>query len=387
MKRLLSLVLVSTMLLSVGCSSTTETTPSGDANAGGEAVATAYDYSDTKIGVIGFFESGENLDAVSTYMNALSTEVGFEYEYVAGSSYDEQTNITIAQNLIASGCDGIILCMDSGTEAIIEECEAAGVYVAGFLTDMDSSFDSISDSPYYLGTVCDGYYDNTLIGEKAAELIIADGKKNVGITTFPLAYYPGKAQAIDAFKAKIDEYNATSTEPITYYDVEELKFTQLEDTYFQNYPDLDAIFNLASGFVYPTIVKTGNEDKVTLYQTGYKKDDVSGINDGSIRMMTISNTEAIIYPTAMILNKLAEQPYADAPTTADRVDTSVVYITNPEEADAFINNDFFSTNDMEDAFVDAEEFKEYLTVYNEDATYASLLEELDSMAIEDIMAK
>ncbi len=374
------------MLFSTACGNTSEA-PSGDTNTGSEVTSTAYDYSDTKIGVVGFFESGENLDAVSSYMDSLSAEVGFEYEYVAGSSYDEQTNITIVQNLIASGCDGIILCMDSGTEAIIEECEAAGVYVAGFLTDMDSSFDSISDSPYYLGTVCDGYYDNSAIGVKAAELIIEDGKKNVGITTFPLAYYPGKAQAIDAFKATIDEYNATATEPITYYDVEELKFTQLEDTYFQKYPDLDAIFNLASGFVYPTIVKTGNEDKVTLYQTGYKKDDVDAINDGSIRMMTLSNTEAIIYPTAMILNKVAEKPYADAPETAERVDTSVVYITNPDEANAFIEKGFFSTNDMEDAFVDAEEFKEYLTVYNEDATYESLLEELDSMSMEDIMAK
>lgn len=57
------------------------------------------------------------------------------------STYDEATNLTEIQNLISSGCNGIILTADMGTAAILEECASAGVYVAG----LDDFFDAVAD--------------------------------------------------------------------------------------------------------------------------------------------------------------------------------------------------------------------------------------------------
>ncbi|BCJ94225.1 hypothetical protein acsn021_17940 [Anaerocolumna cellulosilytica] len=366
-----------------GSDNATATPAVNEENAGETA---GYDFSNVKIGVLGFFQSGETMDAVTAYMDALSKEVGFTYEYVAGSSYDEQTNITAAQNLIASGINGLILCMDNGTEAILEECENAGVYLAGYLTDMESSFDKIKDSKYYLGNVNDGLYDNSSIGEKAAELVIQNNNKKVGVVTFPLNYYPHKQEAIDAFTAKVNSYNETAADKIDIYDTQELMFTQLEDTYFATYPELDSIFGLASGFIYPAMVSSGRTD-VDLYTTGFKKDDNAAFNNEEIKMFTLSSTEAIVFPMALLLNEIAGQPYADKPSTAERADTSVIFVTNKDEMATLSEECLFYTADVEDAFISPEGFKSYLTVYNDNANYADLKEVLLKMSMEELSAK
>lgn len=47
------------------------------------------------------------------------------------STYDEATNLSKVQDLISSGCEEIIMTADMGTTSILEECQSAGVYVAG----------------------------------------------------------------------------------------------------------------------------------------------------------------------------------------------------------------------------------------------------------------
>ena len=134
------------------------------------------------------------------------------------------------QNLISSGCNGIIMCMDSAMASVMEECALAEVYVAGYLCDFETSFDTIKDNPYFLGTICDGEYNNASIGAEAATLALEDGVKNIGVVTFPLRYYPHKAEAIAEFQARIDEYNATAADDakITVFETQELSFEPLD---------------------------------------------------------------------------------------------------------------------------------------------------------------
>ena len=367
-----------------GVSGNQQGTDSATQDNNGEEVA--FDYSNVKIGVLGHMQSGETLDALTVYLDNLSEEVGFTYEYVVGNSYDEQINITAVQNLIASGVDGIIMTMDSGTPAIMQEAESAGVFLAGFLTDMDSSFDEVALSDYFLGNVVDGSYDNGPIGEKAAEILIEDGKNHVGVVTFPLLYFPQKAGAIESFTKKIETHNATADEPIEIYETQELSFSLLEETYFNKHSELDSILSLASGFVHPTMVSAGRTD-VSLYSTGFKKEDVPAFENGEIRMMTLSNIEAIAYPVSMILNEVADKPFSDKPEEAERVDTSILFVTNDEELKALEEKSFYFTADIENAFLSPEDFKEYLTVYNSEASYKELKEMLLNMSMEDLIEK
>lgn len=372
MKKILSTLLALALLLSL-----VPTAMAADGNLEG-----------IKIGIVGYQESGEPVTAINNFMTALGEATGMEYIYVCGSSYDEQTNLTHVQNLISAGCNGIIMCMDSAMEAVMEECTLAGVYVAGFLCDMETSYEMLQTQPNFLGTVCDGAYDNSIYGQKMAEMVIADGMKNVGMLTFPLRYYPHKAEAIAAFKATIDAYNETAEEKIVVSEPEELSFSMLNPTYFANHPDIDSIVSFAASFVYPTMIAENRTD-LKLYTVGFESEEsfLDSMRSGMVRVQTYGNTEAAMYSVALLVNAIQGNRYPDQPETADRQDASVVFVSTPEEIDAVMTKSFYLNPVMENSFLSVEDCKNMILSYNSNATYADLISYLHNMGIEDIMAK
>jgi ABC-type sugar transport system substrate-binding protein len=390
MKKFISLFLSAAMLFA--CTACTANTPpastqsSEQSGAVGEpAEAQKLDLSDVKIGVLIYEVSGEVPIAITAYLDGIKEATGLNYEMVHGSNYDEQTNISAAQNLISSGVDGIILCMDSGTVSILEECSMAGVYLAGFLCDFERSYDSIKDNEYFLGTICDGAYDNSIIGEVAADLAIKDGLNNVGIISFPYNYFPHKEEAVERFNEKISEYNATveGSEQITTYDMHPLSFKPLEETYFSDHPEIDGIFSLAANYVYPTIVSTNRTD-VKLYTTGYSLGDTDAFIQGNIGMMVQCSYESLVYPIALISNAVKGVSYADQPDYADRVDCTQLFFTTVEELETFQDKSFFFTADYSKAIISPAKLAELMPFYNGDATYADLVTAVNSCGFEDM---
>lgn len=372
MKRILSLLLVLAMTIAL--------VPAAMAD---------NDLSNIKIGILGYQQSGEPVTAINNFMSALHDATGIEYIYVCGSSYDEQTNLTHVQNLISSGCNGIIMCMDSAMEAIIEECQLAEVFVGGFLCDMERSMELLKTYPNFVGTVCDGAYDNTIYGTHAAELVIKDGRKSVGLLTSPYRYYPHKQEAVEAFQKAIEEYNATAEEKIAVSDVQELAFSALDATYFANHPDIDSIVTFAAGtFVYPTMIAENRTD-LCMYAVGFESEDafLENMRKGVCGMQTYGNTEAVVYPLVMLINAIQGNRYADQPEQAERMDSSVVFVSTAEEIEAVMSKSFYLNPVMENSFLTVDQIKNMILSYNADATYADLTAFLNHMSIEDIMAK
>lgn len=342
-----------------------------------------------KIGILGYQQSGEPVTAINNFMTAMQEATGIEFIYVCGSSYDEQTNLTHVQNLISSGCNGIIMCMDSAMEAIIEECELAGVFVGGFLCDMENSLAMLQQHENFVGTVCDGAYDNAIYGEHVAKLVIADGRKNIGLLSSPFRYYPHKKEAVEAFQKAIDEHNATTEEKIVVAEMQELAFRALDATYFANNPDIDSIVSFAAGtFVYPTMIAENRTD-LCMYAVGFESEDafLENMRKGVCGMQTYANTEAVVYPLVLMINAIQGNQYADQPAQAERKDTSVVFVSTDDEIDAVMSKSFYLNPVMENSFLSVEQIKNMILSYNPNATYAELTAFLNNMGVEDIIAK
>ncbi len=346
--------------------------------------------SDLTIGIVGYDDSGTAFEAIRATYNQISRATGINFKFVKGSNYDEAANVTAVQNLIAAGANGIIMTMDSGMQSILREAKFANVYVAGFLNSMGQSHDKIKDNEHYLGTVSDGYLDGAKIGEKAAELVIENNQKNIGLITFPHIYFPSHAEADKAFRTAIDEYNKSSDDKdkITVQDSIQLSFEPLDPTYFNKYPDLDAIFGMALTFVYPTMVSS-NVNDVTLYATGFDTSEsyMEGFKKGTIGMETCSNPEALIYPVALIANAVEGTRFADKPAVAEAVYTNTVFLTNEKELNAFKENAIFYTADTSHSLLTDEDIRNLIKAFNEDATYENLVNTIQNWSIENIMAK
>ncbi len=346
-----------------------------------------------KIGVGLYQDSGPAVTATKNYLNGLAEALNCEFEFVTLSQTSDEENKTTAQSLIAGGCKGLIFTMDGGvTPAILEECKKAGVYLAGYLCDYDVNYETIKNNEYFLGTVVDGSYTGYAWGEHVAERIIAEGHKNIGMIKFPGFAFPHQAEMDQAFREKINEYNATAADAdkITLTTTMELMFQPLADNYFQDNPNIDAIFAMCAGvdFVYPTLVKNGKTN-IKLYTAGFSTDNDVLNNFGTsgnqcIQELVFSNVEAITYPLVMLVNKITGNEFSDNPTEAQRVDSSQLIITNNTQLDLVKTKSLYCTGNVKDAFLSVDDVKALLAVNG--GTHAKLVQAVQSMDIDDLAA-
>ena len=382
-KKVLSLFLALIMVVSLAAV--------GSANAFADDVKTVHH----KIGIAHYTDAGKAVDAMRAFLDGISGPMNLEYVYATLSTYDEATNLTAIQNLIASGCEGILMSADMGTPAILEECESADVYLAGFLCDYNQSFwtanEEVFGNEYFLGTVCDGCADIGFYAEDVAAKVIENGYKHVGVVIFPEYAYPNQAACSRVFREKIDEFNATAADAdkIEVYDDQVLNFAPLEATYFSNYPEMDCLFSIAAGagFVYPVMVAS-NKTNIPLYCSGFEGtedcDNFGSSGNGCFKSVFCSTPEAIVYPLCLMVDKLNGTTYADLPEKAERVDCSVLEILSDEDMAKVKAGALYYSADFADAFLTGEDVVNLCASYNADATYANLVDVINHMSVADL---
>ena len=177
---------------------------------------------ESTIGVAFYQDSGLATTAAKAYLDNMSDTLNCKFKYTVLSQTDEGVNLTKIQELIASGVDGIICTMDSGTAAIVQECEAANVYIGGYLCDYDISYtqayDDVFKNDHFVGTAIDGYApDNVIVGKQMFESLLEYNERNadapithVSLAIFPVWAFPAQTIAAQQFLAEVDEYNKTA---------------------------------------------------------------------------------------------------------------------------------------------------------------------------------
>ena len=356
----------------------------------------------TKIGVGLYQDSGAAVSAVKAYLGSLEDALNVKFTYTVLSNTDEAQNITKVQELIAAGCDGIICTMDMGTEAILQECADAGVYLAGYLCDYDTSFrnnyDNVFKNEFFLGTVADGgcadearrgydFFDSVIeYNERTPDAPI----RHVAMTVFPAFAFPYQQDFAAQFVEKVEEYNAANPDKAIEVDplsdeTDILMFRPMDSTYFSKHPGIDAIVSICSGsFVYPTMVSAGVSNTMKLFAAGYNDGDEAVFGSkGAYQMEIVSPVEAITYPLVLLLNKINGVEFPDQPAEAERKGNSVLIINSDEDLAKFQKSIYLSFK-PEDAFLTPEDVVALTAYNNPDATYAGLVDVLAHMTIDDI---
>ena len=355
-----------------------------------------------KIGVALYQDSGAAVDAVKAYLAGLEDTLNVKFAYTVLSTNDEALNVTKIQELIAAGCDGIICTMDQGTQAILQECSDAGVYLAGYLSDYDSSYrndyDGVFKNEFFLGTVGDGPCgDHTTRGVDFFNSLIEYNERtpdapirHVACTVFPKFAFPYSWVNVDQFVAEVEKYNAENPDKAIEVDpfneeTDVLMFRPVDSTYFNKHPGIDAIIAFNAGsFVYPSMVSAGVSNTMKLFAAGYNDgDDAVFGSKGAYQQEMVCAVESITYPLVLLLNKLNGAEYPDQPAEAERRDCSTIIINSDEDMAKFKSCIYLSFK-MEDAFLTADEVLNLTAYANPDATYAGLVEILDHMTVEDI---
>ena len=351
------------------------------------------------IGVCFYQDTGKAPNATKAFLESLADTLNVEFKYGTFTQTDEAANLTKVQELIASGVDGIIGPMDLGTQSILSECEAAGIYYAGYLCDFDTSYTTAYDDVFgnsnFLGTVVDGHApDDVNIGDQFFDSLIEYNERNadaplthVSMAVFPVWAFPAQTTAAEQFVADVEEYNKTAETPITVdlldEEVDVLNFAPLDSTYFSKHPDTQAIMSFAAGtsFVYPTMVSAGVDSDIKLFTTG--ADGGEETNFGSAGTQTyqqiaFTGAESIVYPLVLMLNKINDTEFADMPEKAERISTELYIVNSDEDMELYVNS-LYNTADAANAAYTPEDVLNMTAFGNPDATYAGLVEAVQTL--------
>ena len=351
------------------------------------------------IGVCFYQDTGKAPEATKAFLESLSDTLNVEFKYGTFTQTDEAANLTKVQEMIASGVDGIIDTMDLGTQSILSECEAAGIYYGGYLCDFDTSYtgayDDVFGNPNFVGTVADGHNpDDVCIGTQFFDSLIEYNERNaddpithVSMTIFPVWAFPTQTAAAEQFVAAVDEYNKTAETPITVDPLDEevdvLNFAPLDSTYFSKHPDTQAIMSFAAGtsFVYPTMVSAGVDSDIKLFTTGAdggEENNFGSAGTQTYQQIAFTGAESIVYPLVLMLNKINETEFADMPEKAERI-SSEQYIVNSDEDMELYLKSLYNTSDAADAAYTPEDVLNLTAFGNPDATYADLVKAVQSL--------
>lgn len=354
------------------------------------------------IGVCFYTDTGKNVDSTKAFLESLSETLNVEFKYGTFTQTDEAANLTKVQEMIASNVDGIIGTMDLGTPAIVSECEAAGIYYAGYICDFDTSYtsnyDQVFGSEYFLGTVADGHTpDDVCIGTQTFDSLIeyneahADAPlTHVSMAIFPSWAFPSQQTAADQFVAAVEEYNETAENPITVDALDEetdvLNFSPMDSTYFSKHPDTQAVISLAAGtsFVYPTMVSAGVDTSIKLFTTGYDGGEESNFGSAgtqTYQQICVTAAETITYPLVLMLNKINGTEFADMPEKAERISTEQLIVNSDEDMTKF-QTSIYCTENAADAVWTPEDVLNMTAFGNADATYAGLVEAVQGLTLD-----
>ena len=143
-------------------------------------------------------------------LDAAADALGVELVYVDQGHVSEKVTASV-ENLVASGCQGIIICNSSDTEmaSAIKTANDNGVYIAQFFRVINKDknpdiYNQAVKSPYYIGAVHENEVEN---GKKLVQILLDKGCRDIGL----IGWEQGDATWLgrwEGYKAGIEEWNS-----------------------------------------------------------------------------------------------------------------------------------------------------------------------------------
>ncbi len=384
--------------------------------------------------VIGVQENtGSTYQSMKNLLDALSKELDFSYETVLVGT-DANSALTSFQNAMLAGASGVISMVDldaATTKTLIKYCEDYDAYYSGYMIDFANIYSNttstdaanveyVLNSDRMLGTVTDGdrASDGGLRGEFLFKALVDDitsgevgyvtnseGKKEVKVTfaQSPAYAFPVSQVAVEKFKELAEEWNSCPENEykITWY--ENSGGSSLNGVYVMNFSDTEVppatVQKWAENDVQAVVAMNSLGTKLlsnvqkygkgmVIYQVGYEDTTLAAFPD-TIKTLSKTPAETIIYPLILILNAVHGCTYSDQPT--DKTQTAItgnyLYITSKDEFDSLWNKTMSLSDDYsaEHSLITVEEVKALLA--ENGGTFEKLTETIASWTTDKILSK
>lgn len=210
-KKIVAVGMVAAMAFPLAaCGNETGNTDTSKSSAAGDTKeAKTIDNKDIKIGVSIWSSTDVLGSQCKRILDEAADALGVQIQYVDQGHVSEKVTSSVEQ-LVAAGCQGIIICNSSDTEmtSAIKTANDNKVYLSQFfrIIDKDKNADIYklaTDSPYYIGAVHENEPEN---GEKLVEILLNKGDRNIGL----IGWEQGDATWLgrwEGYKAGVEKWN------------------------------------------------------------------------------------------------------------------------------------------------------------------------------------
>ena len=206
-KRMVALSVVAAMALPLAACGNGNN--AGSSAAGDTKEIKAIDNKDIKIGVSIWSSTDVLGSQCKKILDEAADALGVQVQYVDQGHVSEKVTSSVEQ-LVAAGCQGIIICNSSDTEmtSAIKTANDNKVYLSQFFRIIDKEkspdiYKLATDSPYYIGAVHENEPEN---GEKLVEILLNKGDRNIGL----IGWEQGDATWLgrwEGYKAGVEKWN------------------------------------------------------------------------------------------------------------------------------------------------------------------------------------
>ncbi len=357
-KKILGIILAATMAVGLlaGCggsgastgssdNAASDAAPAEEAAGGDEAAAPAADAGNIKIGVSIWSSTDVLGSKCKEIIDEAADALGVEVQYVDQGHVSEKVTASVDQ-LIAAGCNGIIICNSSDTEmtSAIKSCDDAGVYLAQFfrIISKENSSDIYAmaeKSAYYVGAVHENEPEN---GEKLVNILLDKGDRNIGLIGWEqgdatwLGRYEGYQAGVEKWNQAHPDDPATLSEP-QYAGTTAEGGTDAANALMQADPNLDAIIPAGGGgepllgavAAIETAGKTGDIDVVS---TDFLDDLGERLENGSMAGESGGHYCDPLFAFMMVYNACkGSDTYTDLSGKFNEIMFPYLYVASPDD--------------------------------------------------------
>lgn len=377
-KRLLSLVLLFTMILTIftGCG-----------NSGGDGGDDGEKKDGYKIGVVIWSTDDATTAPMKRWLDYYGSELGYTFEYKTGD-FDGESQLAAVENFIAAGVDGIMICplVEASIENIYQACEDAQVpYVQMFRGINDEKLaEEMKSKEYFLGWV---HEDDVAAGYHMVELLAEQGAEN-----FAGVYMGPGNQATDDRQAGMEQAfeegigNKVAEYILPMGSSDSTLWTQAATNFYNQYGDgIDAIVS--------SVGSNGGSDALIAVmestKAGYKLGEfdcptatMHGFENDYLHVVANGMMADPLLAFVILANYLEGTPLCES-DEAVCIDAQYMWITSAEEQELYE-----TYVDKEGVYAySVDEVKDMLQSNNPDFTAESLQEVADNWTLDNVVSK
>ncbi len=303
----------------------------------------AIENKDIKIGVSIWSSTDVLGSCCKRVLDAAADALGVQVQYVDQAHVSEKVTASVEQ-LVAAGCQGIIICNSSDTEmtSAIKTANENEVYLTQFfrVISKESSpaiYKMATKSPYYIGAVHENEPEN---GANLVRILLDKGCRNIGLIGWEqgdatwLGRWTGYKAGIEKWNAEHPNDKATLSEP-QYAGTSSEGGSKAAEALMAANPKLDALIPAGGGGdplqgAIAAVERAGKTGKIKVVSTDFLPDLGERLKNGSMAGQSGGHYCDPLFAFMMTYNAIKGN-YKDFEGKFEDVTFPYLYVSSPDD--------------------------------------------------------